>query len=255
MKLLKWTATILLLAAPGAAQARIDGSVSSKGNQNVKNFSAAKKILPNLSKDWGKTLYCRCEFSGKRVDWSSCGYEPQNDRKRAARIEWEHVVPAEAFGHSFPEWREGSDACKTKKKKYKGRRCAEKNPAFNLMEADLYNLFPEVGEVNAARSNFSMAEVGGLGSFAGTTFGSCKARVYQGKFEPMPFAKGTVARTYMYMEYAYPGHGIISEKNRKLFEAWDRQYPVESWECERYRKILAVQKNENPILRDRCKAI
>jgi deoxyribonuclease-1 len=120
------------------------------------------------------------------------------------------------------------------------------------MEADLYNLFPEVGEVNGMRSNFSMAEVGALGKFAGTTFGGCRARVFESKFEPMDFAKGTVARVYFYMNATYPGRGIISGKNQKLFEAWDKTYPVEPWECQLYRDVKAVQGNENGILAARC---
>ena len=225
-----------------------------RGNETVENFTAAKKLAYQIHNFWGKTLYCRCGYVGKSVDWQSCDYKPASaNRSRAKRIEIEHVVPAENFGRSFKEWREGDpEKCRTKRKKYKGRRCAEKNPTFSLMEADLYNLFPEVGEVNAVRSNYSMAEIGTVGAIAGTTFGGCKARMFQNKFEPMPFAKGTVARTYAYMEWAYPGHGIISEKNRKLFDAWNAQYPVEAWECERYQKIKAIQKNENPFLKEGC---
>ena len=120
------------------------------------------------------------------------------------------------------------------------------------MEGDLYNLFPEDGEVNGLRSNFSMSEIGALGHFAGTSFGGCKARVFESKFEPMDFAKGTVARAYLYMDGEYPGHGIISDKNRKLFAVWDLAHPVEPWECDLYRRIRKVQPNENPILAARC---
>ena len=34
------------------------------------------------------------------------------------------------------------------------------------------------------------------------------------------------------MDWAYPGHGNISKKNRKLFKAWDKEDPVNAWECE-----------------------
>lgn len=222
------------------------------GNRAVPNFREAKKIAEKIHAARGTTLYCQCRYSGKSVDWESCGYKVARDKKRAKRIEWEHVVPAEAFGQSFVEWREGSPKCVRKGKRFRGRKCAEKNPEFARMEADLYNLFPEVGEVNALRSNFSMAEVSALGKFAGITFGKCRARIFQSKFEPMDFAKGTVARAYLYMDYAYRGHGIISDKNRKLFEAWDKLHPVEPWECDLYREIKKAQKNENPILANRC---
>lgn len=237
-----------LFLSPGPALS----SESPRGNVEIPNFTRAKKLTAPLHADRGLTLYCRCGYRGKRIDWASCGYQPVSSGKRAKSMEWEHVVPADAFGQAFVEWREGAPHCQKGKKKFKGRKCAEKNPLFARMEADLYNLFPEVGEVNALRSNYSMAEVGALGKFAGKTFGGCRARVWESKFEPMDFAKGTVARAYLYMDWAYPGHGIISDKNQKLFEAWDRMYPVESWECELYRRIKRVQKNENPILAERC---
>ena len=31
-----------------------------------------------------------------------------------------------------------------------------------------------------------------------------------------------IARTYFYMDWVYPGHGVISKKNRKLFQALDK---------------------------------
>jgi deoxyribonuclease-1 len=225
------------------------------GNERIRDFRVAKKIAARIHSARSLTLYCRCKYEGKRIDGASCGYVSTGNPRRAVRLEWEHVVPAEAFGQSFIEWREGGPRCQTRKKKYRGRRCAEKNPEFARMEADLYNLFPEVGEVNGLRSNYSMAEISPLGRFAGTSFGECRARIFESKFEPMDFAKGTVARAYLYMDYAYPGHGVISAKNRKLFEAWDRLHPVESWECELYREIKRAQGNENPILAARCGAL
>lgn len=224
-------------------------------NTNIPDFRRAKKILPVVFKGFERTLYCRCPYQGKKVDLKSCGFKSMQPSRRSQRIEWEHVVPAEAFGQSFVEWRIGDPKCKTKKRVYKGRRCAEKNAQFSKMEADLYNLFPEIGEVNAARSNFSMAEVDGFGKFLGLTFGECRAKVFNRKFEPMDFAKGIVARTYLYMEQAYPGHGIVSEKNRKLFEAWDRAHPVTSEECEIYQRKKEAQRSPNPVLEVRCQSI
>lgn len=245
-----WMIVLLSLSAPAEPVLTL-GS----GNTSVSDFREAKKIATRLHSVRGLTLYCRCRYTGKVVDPQSCGYKSARDPERAKRIEWEHVVPAEAFGQSFIEWREGAPSCKKKNgKRYRGRKCAEKNPEFSRMEADLYNLFPEVGEVNGLRSNFSMAEVSALGKFAGITFGKCQARIFQSKFEPMDFAKGTVARAYLYMDNAYRGHGIISDKNRKLFEAWDKAHPVEPWECDLYREISKIQKNVNPILALRCKS-
>ena len=52
----------------------------------------------------------------------------------------------------------------------------------------------------------------------------------------------------MYMEQAYPGHGIISQSNRKLFEAWAKVDPVDDWERERAHRIEAMQGNRNPFI-------
>ena len=57
---------------------------------------------------------------------------------------------------------------------------------------------------------------------------------------------------FFYMDWAYPGHGIISKKNRKLFKAWDKGDPVDAWECERAKKIERIQGNENPFVKMAC---
>jgi deoxyribonuclease-1 len=54
------------------------------------------------------------------------------------------------------------------------------------------------------------------------------------------------------MDSAYPGRGIISEKNCPLFEAWNREDPMDAWECERDQRIAALQGNHNLFVRDRC---
>jgi deoxyribonuclease-1 len=50
------------------------------------------------------------------------------------------------------------------------------------------------------------------------------------------------------MDWAYPGHGIISRSNQKLFEAWNKEDPVDDWERERARRIEAIQGNRNPFI-------
>jgi deoxyribonuclease I len=220
-----------------------------RGNRAISNFSQAKKLAVKIHQGHQTTLYCGCPYEGKTVDIRACGYKPKHDVGRATRLEWEHVVPAEAFGQSFKEWREGAPQCLSKNNKpYKGRKCAGKNPIFNRMEADLYNLWPEIGELNGLRSNLSMSDFRGDGQF-----GNCQAAIEDRKFRPgTAEAKGRVARTYLYMEQAYPGHGIVSGKNQKLFEAWDQMYPVTAWECERGRIIERHQGNPNPVLQKRC---
>ncbi|MBL7543379.1 MAG: endonuclease [Bdellovibrionaceae bacterium] len=197
----------------------------------IDDFSKAKIFL-NKKLDYfeSSTIYCSCKVIGKKIDLRSCEYKVHKDAKRASRLEWEHVVPAEAFGKSFVEWREGSPNCTKKGKKFKGRKCAETNAEFRKMESDLYNLFPEIGELNGLRSSFSMAAL----TSSKYDFGKCKVKIDDRKFEPQDSSKGVVARTYLNFEKRYPGKGVISDKNRPLFEAWNEMYPVSEIECKRW---------------------
>ena len=111
------------------------------------------------------------------------------------------------------------------------------------MESDLYNLVPSVGEINGLRSNYSFAMISGEKRL----FGNCDMEIEGRKAEPPPDKRGNIARTYFYMDWAYPGYGVISKKNRKLFQAWDKGDPVDKWECERSRRIEGIQGNENPL--------
>ncbi len=75
--------------------------------------------------------------SGGRVDAQSCGLEARKQPKCAERTKWEHIVPAWTFGHQRQCWQQG------------GRKnCVGSDPAFRAMEADLYNFYPSVDEVN-----------------------------------------------------------------------------------------------------------
>ena len=85
-----------------------------------------------------------------RPNLEACGYVPGPMPDRAEHVEWEHAVPAAAFGRSFVEWREGADRCVDGKgRRFHGRKCARLAPQFARMEGDMHNLFPVIGEVNA----------------------------------------------------------------------------------------------------------
>jgi deoxyribonuclease-1 len=228
-------------------------SVSPAQSQNTRidSFNEAKKILLHqIYYDHRQTFYCGCDFTPDKEVTLTNGYVPKKKGERAKRIEWDHIVPAENFGKSFREWREGDLGCVDSKGiPFKGRNCAQKvNMEYRFMQADMYNLVPVVGELNGLRSNYSFAMIPGEKG----EFGSCDIEIEDGKIEPPPQVRGDIARTYMYMDLAYPGHGIISRKNKKLFEAWDREDPVDRWECERCKRIEWVQGNENPVVKERC---
>lgn len=222
------------------------------GNRTIQSFNKAKRNQKKVYHDHRITLYCNCSYKNKKdINRKSCGYIPKRDTSRAKRVEWEHVVPAENFGRSFKEWREGHPECVNRKgKSFKGRNCARKmNHKFRYMEADMYNLYPAIGELNARRSNYSFAIIPG----EKREFGKCDFEIENRKAEPRDEILGDVARTYLYMDSVYPGHGIVSRKNRKIFAAWDKMDPVDKWECERARRIQKIQGNTNFIVEERCK--
>ncbi len=221
------------------------------GNNTIQSFNKAKKILLNqVYKDHKTTFYCGCSFEKKKL--LPCdNYTPRKINARSKRIEWEHIVPASHFGQSFKEWREGDPACVTKKgKSFKGRKCAEKmNTKYRYMQSDLYNLHPAIGEINGLRSNYRFDMIAG----ENREFGICDFEVQGRIAEPPEHVRGDIARTYQYMDYAYPNHGIVSKSNKKLFKVWSKQDPVDDWECERCKRIEAIQSNANPIVKKACK--
>ncbi len=223
-----------------------------EGNTSIKSFSKAKKILiKQIYRAHQTTFYCGCTYSQGKEITDINRYIPKNKRwRRAHRLEWEHVVPAHAFGQSFIEWREGDPECvDSKGKSFKGRNCARKVAIkFRYMESDMYNLVPAVGEINSLRSNYSFGIIPG----EKREFGECDMEIENRKAEPPPHVRGDIARIYFYMDWAYPGHGIISKKNQRLFKAWDKEDPVDAWECERCKRIEQIQGNENPFVKKTC---
>lgn len=221
------------------------------GNEKIESFNKAKKLLErNVYFDHRETLYCGATFDEKKQIVLPEGFSTEKHQKRTSRVEWEHMTPAENFGRAFPEWRDGHPECVKKDgSPFKGRNCARKvNREFRFMEADLYNLAPAIGSVNAARSNKQYSELPG----SSPAFGSCAAKIDGNRFEPPARAKGEVARAGLYMADAYGPRFRISDQQRNLFEAWDRMFPVTDWECTRAKRIEEIQGNENKFVKRPC---
>nr|WP_321466394.1 endonuclease [uncultured Desulfobulbus sp.] len=221
------------------------------GNTTIDSFSNAKKILQyQIYPDHRITVYCGAEFDAKKNVSLPPGFVTTKHVKRSEMVEWEHIVPAENFGQTFTEWRDGDPGCvDSKGKSFKGRNCARKmNKEFRYMEADLYNLYPAIGAVNASRSNYNFTMIPGSQS----SFGSCDMRIEGSKAQPPEAARGRIARTYLYMDDAYSRYKMSSQQ-RKLMQAWDKMYPVSAWECERASRIEQVQGNENRFVADHCR--
>ncbi len=103
-------------------------AVLAEGNISIQSFGMAKKLLhTKVYVDHRKTIYCDAGYESDGTVIAPEGFTTTKYLKRSGRIEWEHVVPAENFGRSFSEWRNGHSLCIGRKGKlFKGRKCAEK---------------------------------------------------------------------------------------------------------------------------------
>jgi len=221
-------------------------------NTTIPSFKKAKEIALNqIYYDHRETLYCGATFDENKTLMLPDGFKTEKYIKRANRLEWEHVVPAENFGRAFVEWREGNPKCvDTKGKFYKGRKCAENygGADFQQMQADLYNLYPVVGAVNALRSNYDFVELPQV-EYA---FGTCAMKILKPQVEPPDTAKGIVARTYLYMDAEYHDYYQMTLAQKKLMQEWDEKFPPDEWECERAKRIHHIQGNENKFVERKC---
>lgn len=223
------------------------------GNIWNDSFSKAKRLLEReVYFDHRITLYCGAAFDAENNVTLPPMFQVKQHAKRAAKIEWEHVVPAENFGRAFTQWREGDPQCVDNHgKAFKGRKCAEKaNNEYRFMQADMYNLYPAIGSVNALRQNYSFQMLPGEVS----SFGSCEMKIANRKVEPPVRARGQIARSSIYMADAYRVRYRMSRQQQQLMDAWNRMYPVDAWECARARRIEKLQGNENRAVKLPCQA-
>ncbi|EAL3561626.1 deoxyribonuclease [Campylobacter coli] len=185
---------------------------------NAKSFEESKKELVKFYNDLGSSywydFYCQAPFKVNKKG---------KINQRIKRIEWEHIMPAQNFGKHLPCWKEG------------GRKACKNDPTFAKMEADKQNLVPAIGEINGDRSNFRYAEA--PTNLKYTQYGNCKVYTdFKAKrFYPANYSKGWIARSYLYMSKTY--NIRLSDQERKLMEAWDKQYPIDEKE-KRIRELL-----------------
>lgn len=163
--------------------------------------------------------------------------------KRAQRLEWEHMMAAEHFGQQRACWREPLCATRTGKP-YKGRRCcAQSDREYRHMEAELYNLWPSVGLINQARSNYRFAMLPGHPAYAGCAIRIDKANR---RVEPPDAVKGIVARAHLFMASHYSLS--LSASQRALFNAWNNQFPPTAWEYAWAGNVARIEGYDNPFI-------
>ena len=188
------------------------------------------------------TLYCGCQWrwrgeSGGRVIYDdNCPAKIDHYGNRADRTEHEHIVPiSRAAGHRAC-WQDGGRS-----------HCAANDDQFALMYADMHNLTPAIGAINAQRSNHRYGDVDGHEA----DYGACTTAFdeHAKRLEPRDQAKGFIARTYFYMADRYAlADEILPPATEKLMMRWDRQYPVSDWERLRNQRIAKVMGHTNPYV-------
>jgi deoxyribonuclease-1 len=213
-----------------------------------RSFEHAKRLARGVYRDHRVTLYCQCDYDRhQRIDPAACGYEPRHRGARARRVEWEHLVAAYEFGAQRACWQ--NRLCRDRHgRRFGGRRCCrELDPEFRRMEADLMNLSPEIGELNADRNNLRFGEVAG----EARDYGACDFEVDRASdtVEPAPPIRGDIARAYLYMHATYgPAALPLAPADLDRFEAWHRADPPSEWERVRNARIAAIQGLSNPWL-------
>ncbi len=239
---------ILLLLVPAVA-------LADPPSTPLTSFSTAKKKARNeVYSDHRITLYCSCAYShstsasGGVIDATACGYEVRASESRGGRLEWEHIMPAFEFGHLRTCWRVGHSDCVKDGTPFKGRKCCEKSGVdseFRKLEADLHNLAPSVGELNADRSNHPY----GIVKNEPREYGACDFEVAGSPkvAEPMENIRGDVARVWLYMSETY--NVRFSREERAMFKAWHAADPVDTFEVLRDQRIEAIQGNRNDWVR------
>ena len=149
-------------------------------------------------------------------------------KNQRSRLQWEHMAPASSFGNSFYAWAGWRDIPQCRG--LRTRKCARSaENTFQLMEGDLYNLFPSVGGGNQDRSNVPMGIPKAHGNYKTKSFVGCNIQVHRrsirisdpsnpkkkksqqvGVTEPKSdWLKGLAARAYLYMHCTYPEHSPL----------------------------------------------
>ena len=213
-----------------------------------KSFDTAKRLLyTQVHRDHAQSFYCQCPYDRKlKVALDRCHVQPRRNETRANRIEAEHVMPASHFGQHRECWRQ--EICtKSDGSRFKGRACCEaQDPVFRAAHNDLHNLQPAVGEINGDRRDYRWGMISG----EEREYGRCDIEVDSSirRAEPPEPVRGDIARTYFYMEDTYGFN--LSDQQRQLFSAWDRQDPPDDWERERNDHIARLQGRGNRFIEE-----
>jgi len=210
---------LLLLVCQGCDEQDVEKIAQFLSASPIESYQDARPIFwKSLYPGRTTSLYCGESFNSNQRD----GYNI------------EHVFPM--------SWAINGLDCGTRKQ------CRNRSAQFNLIEADLHNLYPSRSDVNQQRSSHRFGEVSG----EKRKFGSkCDFEVDNKKriAEPMPSARGEVARSMFYMADRYKAQGlVIFEKQAKMLYKWHKADPPSKAEVQRNNTIETLQGNRNPFI-------
>ncbi|NQY24592.1 MAG: endonuclease [Campylobacteraceae bacterium] len=212
------------------------------------SFSKSKKILlKKVYFDKQFSFYCSNPYEIKRIkgkyktliiedkQYYSARkpfYKSGKINIRAKRIEWEHIMPAHNFGKHLSCWKKG------------GRKACRKDKIFKAMEADMHNLVPAIGEVNANRSNYRF---GALSPHV-KQYGICEVQIDFKKRRAYvrDEIKGDIARIYFYMSDKY--NIRMSKQEKNMMKAWNKLDPIDEWEILKNSRLLRLQGQGNKYI-------
>lgn len=191
--------------------------LAAAGQAEIKDYEAARYLLWSaVYAQGGETLYCGRRFG----------------RNKGRGINVEHVLPM--------SWVTNALKCGTR------TQCRENSKRFNLIEADLHNLFPARTDINDERSSYRFGIIEG----EQRRYGKCDFEVdRRGRMaEPRPAARGEIARAMFYMSECY-GITIFSKFGR-LLKQWHGVDPVSAEERRRNDAIEKLQGTRNRFIDD-----
>jgi deoxyribonuclease-1 len=179
------------------------------GNNKLTEYDESISLIKNVYNQDKKTFYCNCEYENNLKIKKDLCPFTFNDKKNEPKVVWENIVTVREISKS----------------KY--------------VQNDLYNFIPVVKKIKK----------GNLPKNLPKKFSNCSIKKNNNTHEPPDHIKGDIARTYLYMNWAYPELQLLNKKQHRLMKSWNNIDPVDQDECTRAWKILNKQKNENPFVR------
>lgn len=121
------------------------------------------------------------------------------------------------------------------------RQC-EKDDRYRQIASDLHNIVPVQSRVEMRRRNAKFEQLAGT-----SPEGDCGIRESTQFIEPPQRIKGDVARTVAYMVSTYdlPWVGAST-----VFRDWNELDPPDDGELTRHNRIVELQGNDNPFIRE-----